>query len=730
MDSLEYAGRTDEPIGEFWCTGGWNKADGGRLRTDTRMMVSAGHIYGKNIISAEAFTAGDNDHVPERWLRHPGNIKALGDAAFAEGVNRFIFHRYSFQPWAANIRPGLMMGPWGIHYERTQTWWQLTPAWHEYLARCQYMLRQGRHIANIAYLEIEDPPQTNHGTDHPRNGYQWDQVNLHVLQTATVNTTGQIVLDSGAIYDVLVLPPKNLFTTEALETIASLAKSGATIIGGKPPTTIPGLATDGTANTLPAEKISTLWNSGKILTDTTPEAVLANKGIKPVFTSTPRLNFNHRRTGTTEIFFVANPENHRVLAQATFDIPAGQDDFNFPELWHPETGQRIAAPAWSVKHNTTANRHTITVLLPLAPTESLFVVFTKNRPQKIHRPISIITRDDKQLFGPQTIAEPPAPSQLRIVRATYGPKNDNAAVRDATKTVASLLAKNPKGIHVSDVTKAIGDPAFGVLKTLTITYTLNGVPHTTTATDGNFATFITGDPAPVDDSGLELSFAGGIQASPYETLRLTKPGKYVLHNVGTLRTAKNTTTLDIPVKQPYAINGPWALDFPGKKTLTLEKLTSWTDSADADIKYYSGTATYTQTLTLPADFAKTGQRLILDLGTVNEFAEVLLDSKPLGVLWKQEKRLDITGAIVPGQPTKLEIRVTNLWPNRLIGDQFIPAVDEERLPNGTLKRWPQWLLDGKPVPGGRHTFSMWELWKKTHALVPSGLFGPVKIEAL
>ena len=112
------------------------------------------HTYGKPIVGAESFTAGDQ----ERWRDHPATIKALGDRAFCEGINRFVFHRYAMQPWL-DRRPGMTMGPWGTHYERTQTWWELTPGWHEYLARCQFLLRQGTFVADLCYLHAEDSPQ-------------------------------------------------------------------------------------------------------------------------------------------------------------------------------------------------------------------------------------------------------------------------------------------------------------------------------------------------------------------------------------------------------------------------------------------------------------------------------------------------------------------------------------------------------------------------------------------
>ncbi len=95
------------------------------------------------------------------------------------------------------------------------------------------------------------------------------------------------------------------------------------------------------------------------------------------------------------------------------------------------------------------------------------------------------------------------------------------------------------------------------------------------------------------------------------------------------------------------------------------------------------------------------------------------------MLWKPPFRVEITGGARAGE-NELEVKVVNLWPNRLIGDEQSPE-DSERNPEGTLKRWPQWLLDGKPSPAGRHTFTTWRLWKKGDALLDSGLLGPVRV---
>ena len=106
-------------------------------------------------------------------------------------------------------------------------------------------------------------------------------------------------------------------------------------------------------------------------------------------------------------------------------------------------------------------------------------------------------------------------------------------------------------------------------------------------------------------------------------------------------------------------------------------------------------------------------------------ARVKLNGKDRGVLWKPPYRVQITDAIQAGENT-LEISVVNLWPNRMIGDEQLPE-DSPRNPDGTLREWPQWLVEGKPSPTGRYTFGTWRLWAKDAPLQESGLLGPVRI---
>jgi hypothetical protein len=185
------------------------------------------------------------------------------------------------------------------------------------------------------------------------------------------------------------------------------------------------------------------------------------------------------------------------------------------------------------------------------------------------------------------------------------------------------------------------------------------------------------------------------------------------------------------VPAPLEISGPWEVSFAvgqgAPARVQLPELVSWHTHADVGVKYFSGAATYRKTFEAPAEFVSDRRRVFLDLGKVAVSAEVKLNGKPLGVLWKAPFRVEVTGLLAAGQNT-LEAAVVNLWINRMIGDERLPE-DSNRNPNGTLKSWPDWLLEGKPNPAERVTFTSWRLWKKGSPLQESGLLGPVRLQA-
>jgi hypothetical protein len=122
------------------------------------------------------------------------------------------------------------------------------------------------------------------------------------------------------------------------------------------------------------------------------------------------------------------------------------------------------------------------------------------------------------------------------------------------------------------------------------------------------------------------------------------------------------------------LGGPWEVSFPpglgAPPALRLDELTSWTANADEGVKHFSGTATYAKTFEAPRGWLRPG-RVLLDLGAVKDVAEVSVNGRALGVLWKPPFRVDVTGALKDGM-NRLEVRVTNGWTNRIIGDRAAP----------------------------------------------------------
>jgi hypothetical protein len=206
-----------------------------------------------------------------------------------------------------------------------------------------------------------------------------------------------------------------------------------------------------------------------------------------------------------------------------------------------------------------------------------------------------------------------------------------------------------------------------------------------------------------------------------------KPGLYQSRTAA--GTSRERTVADLPA--PVDLTGPWEVRFApnlgAPEAATFDRLISWSARTEPGIKYFSGAATYRKTIQVPPALRSGHRRVFLDLGRVEIMAGVKLNGKDLGLLWKRPFRLDITDALTSGD-NQLEVRVVNLWPNRLIGDEQLPG-DSEREAGGNLKSWPPWLLAGQPSPTGRIAFTTWHLWKKTDALLESGLLGPVTLSA-
>ena len=155
------------------------------------------------------------------------------------------------------------------------------------------------------------------------------------------------------------------------------------------------------------------------------------------------------------------------------------------------------------------------------------------------------------------------------------------------------------------------------------------------------------------------------------------------------------------------VNGPWEVDFPpnwgAPAKITLANLESWTVNAEAGVRYFSGTATYVRTVDAPQAWFHPGARLILDLGAVKDLAEVAVNGRGTGILWTPPYRVDVTDLLKPGS-NQLEIKITNEWTNRQIGDRLGPP--DKR------------VLTSDPIANA---------FGRPQVLGPSGLLGPVTV---
>ena len=197
---------------------------------------------------------------------------------------------------------------------------------------------------------------------------------------------------------------------------------------------------------------------------------------------------------------------------------------------------------------------------------------------------------------------------------------------------------------------------------------------------------------------------------------------------------------NFPELSPVAtIAGPWEVSFDpkwgGPEKVTFEKLEDWTARPEEGIKYYSGTAVYS----CQFEISKPKSETFLDLGVVKNLAEVSLNGQPLGIVWCPPWRVRIPAGVLRDNRNELEIRVTNTWVNRLIGDERQPddAAWSEEYPNPafspanthtrSLLREPEWLAkDGRRTAQGRYAFVTYKHLRASDKLQESGLLGPVR----
>ena len=766
FDNMQVGATGDIVMCEFW-SGGYPFFD------SPKFVSSIAHLNGSAIVGAESFTGIGG------WDKHPADIKSIGDRAWAEGITRFIFHTYVHQPW--DVAPGLALSYHGFDFNRLNTWWKQGKAYMDYIGRSQYMLQQGKNVADVLVFTGESSPNTAFlKPEIKAMGFDYDLIGAHKLRDLTVRN-GIIYSSVGNTYNVLVLPESDFIKPETLEKIKELVDGGAKVIGKKPMQS-PSLTNYPACDDEVKTYVNELWETG-LVKDIPLKAVLSTQipDFKIESSDKTDLSFIHRKTADTDIYFIANARKEAREVEVRFRVSGKQ-----PELWNAEKGTTKDVVVFKENGDGTT-----TVPLPLGMEESVFIVFKKPVEPNHLAAVKV------QLEQPK--ADPL--SNLEIVKAEYGTFLQEGLV-DITDKVSNVIKDGKLDFKMSRAFCDC-DPAMGYKKEFRMEYQIGNTKKQIYAEErehinivarnknlkvlkavfGKFKAETKGIPENYKTYNVTDTIKNVVASGTYDVLvsnafinnQIPKGNKTTLKITyktdGELRTMfipKGQTlklSKDIPKPEfifkneglhwvtPYAgkityenslgqtktsevnaipdpinLSNSWDVRFPSNlgvlDNLKFNELISWSNHKDERIQHFSGTATYTKVFEVSDDLLQNDKRLELDLGSVAVIAEVFINGKKVSTLWKAPFRTCIDGCLKKGI-NKLEVRVTNLWPNTLIGDESLP-LDYERK-GDKLKKLPDWLLHKTPRTSERTTFSSWKHWRKDDALLSSGLLGPVKL---
>ena len=560
-------GRCDVAMGEFWMPSGHRPEPPQRFML--RDAATAAHVYGIPEVLAESFTT-----INTYWIESPATMKPCADRAFCDGLTRVCYHGMMLSP-SLSDKPGAIRNV-GTHYNPQTTWFEQSKAFNDYLARCSWMLSQGRFVAD-ALLYAGDAVGVFAGMKNPSDGigegYDYDVCPTEVLLGASVEN-GEIVLPSGMRYKALLLselnpkaranlepgrrpiqafpPVRHPVGEAAMRKIRALVEAGATVVGPRPngPTSMnessPRYHADADAVWGPrgsAQPPARNVGKGRVLRDCADlrAELPPDFAVVPSDGPAPAIDWIHRTAADRDIYFVANPSGTPASFTARF-----RTAHPFVEVWDPVTCARraVAARGEGVRE----------VALELPAHGSAFVVFAV------------------------------APAH----RGPARPREEEGAVGGAADCRVQL-----RGLWTLRF-----DPAWG---------------------------------------------------------------------------------------------GP-------SNAVEMAELKDWTSFADSGIRFYSGTAVYRCTFDAEVPVGASAE---IDLGSLANIAEVVLNGHDLGIAWTPPYRLPC-GTALRAKGNVLEVRVTNLWPNRLMFDAGLP--EAQRLTRTNINPW-----------------------KPTDAPLPSGLLGPVSL---
>lgn len=766
FDNMQVGATGDIVMCEFW-SGGYPFFD------SAKFVSSIAHLNGSAIVGAEAFTGIGG------WDKHPADIKSIGDQAWAQGITRFIFHSYVHQPW--DVVPGLALSYHGFDFNRNNTWWNQGKGFLDYIARSQFLLQQGKNVADVLVFTGESSPNTAFlKPEIKAMGFDYDLIGANKLKDLAVKD-GVIYSSVGNTYNILILPESDFIKPETLEKVKELVAGGAQVIGKKPMQS-PSLSDYPNNDVIVKNLVEELWGSG-LVKDIAIEEVLKKQipDFKIESSDHTDLSFIHRKTAEADIYFIANARKEARKITARFRVSGKQ-----PELWNAEKGTMKDLVVFKENKDGTT-----TVPLFLGMEESVFVVFKK--PANANYLTNVST--ELAPFKSELL------SNLEIIKAEYGTFLQEGLI-DITERVNNVIKNGTLDFKMSRAFCDC-DPAMGYKKEFRMEYQIGETKHQLYAEErehieidaghqplkvlkavfGKFKSETKGIPQNYKTYEVTDKIKGFVANNTFDILisdalinnqipkgdktalkityktdgeertlfipkgqilklskDITKPTlvyngdaiNWITQNEGKIRYTKasgETKTIEVnSIPKLIDLSNNWIVVFPSASQKTInekfEKLISWSNHKNEDVQHFSGTATYTKEFEISEDLLQKDKQLELDLGSVAVIAEVFINGKKVSTLWKAPYRIYIDDFVKKGTNT-LEIKVTNLWPNKLIGDESV-SLDYERKGN-KIKKLPDWLLNNKERPSKRTTFSSWKHWSKDDALLTSGLLGPIKI---
>lgn len=728
FESLEYAEYLDYPMSEFWTHYIY-----GSVNT-TKLAASTAHLWNRPIVGAECFTGTPFN---SKFTEHPYGMKALGDYMMTLGVNRFVYHVYAHQPYVGPTSGTMMtMGPFGTHLNRNATWAEQAMGFNTYNGRCAYMLQQGLFAADVLYIKDEaissSVPDYDLIDPITPYGYRWDIGSKNILNRLSVKD-GILILPHGMNYRILVLPPMAKVSFGFLQQVKNLVEQGAIVVlAGNIPIGYIGLSEE--ENEKVKKLAAQLWNNnllgkGQIFRTKDLQSVLKDIGVSPDFSFVSenrdaQIHFIHRIAKQEEAYFITNHRRRPEKITATFRISG-----LIPELWNAETGETGIPVPYTEENGMTK------ITLSLNESGSIFVVFRQQSSPALQF-IEEVTIHEKPNYILNTFtlslwAKPETFAHSGRGFLLY-PMSGEADFGKGHAYVGIAMGQNGVRIHERAVRNELviesKTPIAGwthvalVYKDGIPTLYLNGAE----VAKGEKSKFIC-HPAlelPMAAEQYIASFEGDNTPIQYTSAALSTEEVFRLYTEG----------LPAPlIPEEYQlirkIEGPWEVHFPAwskvAESILLPELQSLHKHSDFDIKHFSGTAIYTKTIRISKKELKK-KRITLDLGRVENIAELSVNGQKQPLLWKAPYRIDITDALKVGD-NELTIHVTNLYPNRMIGDEHLEEkynYDEY----GRIRQFPAWYINNQADPDRQRVlFSPWKHYTKEEPLLESGLLGPVTL---